>query len=79
MFARLVLPLAAFAVRVTAQAFEPQDFNVTAALENLGVDVSELPDSSLAARSLQPCALAVSTVLLVQYNFDAVRYADHTV
>jgi hypothetical protein len=76
MFARLVLPLAAFAARVTAQVFEPQDFNVTAALVKLGVDVSELPmspDSSLTARSLQPCALAVSPALRLQYNFDAVR------
>jgi len=69
MFARLVVPLAALAARVTAQGtavFEPLDFNVTAALENLGVDVLALPEpenSTIAERSLfQPCALAVSPV-----------------
>jgi hypothetical protein len=66
MFARLVVPLAALAARVIAQTstFEPLDFNVTAALENLGVDVSALPEpdnSTIAERSLfQPCTLAVS-------------------
>jgi hypothetical protein len=66
MFARLVVPLAALAAHVSAQTstFEPVDFNVTAALEKLGVDVSVLPEpekSTIAERSLlQPCALAVS-------------------
>ncbi|KAH6632927.1 FAD binding domain-containing protein [Boeremia exigua] len=42
-----ILSLAILAVRATAQAggnsFEPQDFNVTAALEDLGVPVATLP------------------------------------
>lgn len=69
MFARLVVPLAAFAACVTAQtgagAFEPVNFNVTAALEELGVDVAVLPEyksSTITGRSLfQPCSLAVSS------------------
>jgi len=63
MFARLVVPLGALAAQVTPQVFEPLDFNVAAALENLGVDVSELPEASLAARSLQSCAAAVSIAM----------------
>lgn len=55
--------------RATAQdsnaIFEPQDFNVTAALEKIGVDVSKIPDpesdSKLTTRSLAPqCSHAAS-------------------
>jgi len=68
MFARLVVPLGALAAQVTPQVFEPLDFNVAAALENLGVDVSELPEASLAARSLQSCAAACNSLNVVFGN-----------
>lgn len=68
-FARIV-PALTLAARVTAQStFEPQDFNVTAALENIGVDVATLPEPeeanyetpTRAKRSLEGlCSLAVS-------------------
>jgi hypothetical protein len=78
MFTRIVVPLiTALAARVAAQSFEPSEFNVTAALQNLGVDVSELPTPSLAERSLSlPCALAVSTELLF-LRLCEVLNADH--
>ena len=68
-FARVVpVAVAAFAAGVAAQAtsaIEPQDFNVTAALESLGVDVEALPEApadtpSAQRRALTPCSLAVS-------------------
>ena len=52
----------------TILTFEPQDFNVSAALESLGVDVSTLPDPestspTLNERSLfASCSLAVSWI-----------------
>ena len=52
--------------QIGSGTFEPQDFNVTAALEDLGVAVEALPEpgnatASLAERSLfAPCSLAVS-------------------
>jgi hypothetical protein len=63
-----LVPLAALATSATAQAssavFEPHDFDPTAALQDLGVNVSTLPEpnnSTLTARSpFSPCALAVS-------------------
>jgi hypothetical protein len=59
-----LVSLAALAVGVAAQAtFEPEDFDPTVALENLGVDVSILPgpESNFGARSyFATCALAVS-------------------
>ena len=67
-FARIV-PVVTLAARVTAQAtFEPQDFNVTAALEDIGVDVSTLPEPEPEHEtpgrrkrfSGTPCSLAVS-------------------
>lgn len=61
---------AVLAARVTAQGngtiFEPQNFNVTAALQDIGVNISTLPDSEpetydFSKRSLfAPCLLAVS-------------------
>jgi hypothetical protein len=56
--------LAALTAGVIAQAiFEPQDFDPAAALQDLGVNVSVLPEpnnSTLTARSpFSPCALAV--------------------
>ena len=52
--------------QIGSGTFEPQDFNVTAALEDLGVAVEALPEpgnatASLAERSLfAQCSLAVS-------------------
>jgi len=64
-------PVVALAACVGAQAsgaaFEPQDFNITAALENLGVDVSTLPEpaNALNARvSDSQCSHAVSFVTI---------------
>tara|TARA_R110002003_G_scaffold58_18_gene5248 strand:- start:24579 stop:24788 length:210 start_codon:yes stop_codon:yes gene_type:complete len=68
MFVRFVILPAALVARIAAQSspFEPPDFNVTAALENLRVDVSALPepgDSTIAERSgLQACVLAVGVL-----------------
>jgi hypothetical protein len=64
-----VVPLATLAPCVAAQAgvFEPQDFNVTAALEKIGVNVSTLPEpepetSSLGQWWFAPCSLAVGSI-----------------
>jgi len=66
-----LVSIAALAAGVGAQAsgaaFEPQDFNITAALENLGVDVSALPKpaNALNARvSDAQCSHAVSFVTI---------------
>jgi len=72
--ARLV-PLAALAAHSSARAidaFEPQDFNVAAALEKIGVDVATLPDpspetSGVTLRSFTPCSLAVRLVPTVAW------------
>lgn len=65
------VPIAALAAGVGAQAsgavFEPQDFNITAALENLGVDVSALPEpaNTLNARASDAqCSHAVGSSML---------------
>ena len=65
-----IVSLTSLAAGTTAQAgvdgFEPLNFNVTAALEDLGVPVETLPEPSfnssrIAQRSLiAPCSLAVS-------------------
>jgi hypothetical protein len=61
--------IGALAAGVTAQSgsvFEPQDFNITAALEKLGVVVSILPEpaSLLDARSSDAqCSHAVSATM----------------
>ena len=63
--------LAALALAVNAQSsdtdsqvvggIEPTDFNVTSALLDLGVDVSELPAAALVERSSDSaCSIAVS-------------------
>jgi len=67
-----VATLAVCAVSLGTGMFEPQDFNVTAALENIGVDVSTLPEhvSGLIKRSLAPCSLAVC--LMLPYLDDVV-------
>jgi hypothetical protein len=47
-------------------AFEPQDFNITAALESLGIDVSALPQpaNKFNVRSSDlPCSNAVSITI----------------
>jgi hypothetical protein len=91
MFLRLVVPLACLAAYVAARdgagAFEPENFNVTKALEGLGVDVEVLPKperSTIAGRSsFRPCSLAVSTreVLLMELMLTviAVYVSEHTV
>lgn len=77
---RSLLPLGAFAARATAQdsntIFEPQDFNVTAALEKLGVDVSKIPesDSILTSRSsAAQCSHAVSYPHTLKEIYQALR------
>jgi hypothetical protein len=61
-----LVPIGVLAVGVGAQAsdvFEPSDFNITAALESLGVDVSALPEpaNTINARvSSAKCSHAVS-------------------
>ncbi|XP_014557126.1 hypothetical protein COCVIDRAFT_15519 [Bipolaris victoriae FI3] len=75
---RSLLPLGAFAARATAQdsntIFEPQDFNVTAALEKLGVDVSEIPesDSILTSRSSAAQCSHACTALSILLSPDQV-------
>ena len=58
----LLLSLGGLAGIVNAQAYEPADFNVTAALEELGIEVSELPPlANLAKRAgTGACSAAVS-------------------
>ncbi|KAF2114827.1 FAD binding domain-containing protein [Lophiotrema nucula] len=76
-FARVVpVAVAAFAASVAGQAtspIEPQDFNVTAALENIGVDVEALPDppaetSAVQRRTLTPCSLACTSLAILFGN-----------
>ncbi|KAF2704599.1 FAD-binding domain-containing protein [Pleomassaria siparia CBS 279.74] len=72
----ITLALAAGVItQASGAAFEPQDFNVTAALENIGVDVSALPEpkeSDLSKRSLlAPCSLAC-TALTILFGTDKV-------
>jgi hypothetical protein len=71
-----LVPIGVLAAGAAAQAsssiFEPQDFNVTAALENLGVDVGALPvpASRLNARySSAQCSLAVSLIVMQRFYF----------
>jgi hypothetical protein len=91
MFARFFVPLACLAACITAQngaaAFESEKFNVTKALEELGVDVKVLPKtegSTIAGRSaLKPCALAVSTIdvllMMLMLTTISVCFPNHTV
>ena len=60
------LLLAASAVTVLAQTFEPADFNVTEALLEHGVNVTAIPElSGLAERSSTAgCSIAVSPTTL---------------
>lgn len=69
-----IVALTAFAAGTLAQtasdSFEAQDFNVTVALENLGVDVGTWPKSPSETTSptgrrssFAPCSLAVSVDL----------------
>lgn len=61
MLTQLYCLTAALAVGALAQVIEPTDFNVTEALENLGVEVEELPIADLESRSTNAaCAVAVS-------------------
>ncbi|KAJ4985186.1 hypothetical protein SVAN01_09322 [Stagonosporopsis vannaccii] len=76
------ISLVTLAAAATAQAdgdgFEPQDFNVTEALADLGVPVEELPEapsetSTLDTRSLfAPCSLAQCTSLKLLFGGDQV-------
>jgi hypothetical protein len=63
---KTVLSLGALVAAVSAQtgAFEPADFNITAALIANGVNVSAIPQlSGLVERSsLSACSIAVSPV-----------------
>jgi len=80
--------VAALAAGVTAQTssstFEPQDFNATAALEQIGVDVSSLPELNKRSNTAT-CTLAVSPrpshvnrVHLVTSNNTTVQRFDYT-
>ncbi|KAH7069218.1 FAD binding domain-containing protein [Paraphoma chrysanthemicola] len=68
MISRFIIPLAFLAACGTAQdgPFEPADFDVTAALADLGIDASALPppvNATVAERSgSQSCALACSSL-----------------
>ncbi|KAL8880398.1 MAG: hypothetical protein Q9198_002184 [Flavoplaca austrocitrina] len=57
----------ALALRVTAQKFEPDDFNVTQALVDRGVNVTAIPGlSSLAGQSSnQACSIACNALQMV--------------
>ncbi|KNG44766.1 fad binding domain-containing protein [Stemphylium lycopersici] len=63
-----LVPLGALAAGATAQSnssvFEPQDFNVTSALEKLGIDVSALPAPDAQSRSA-PCAHACTALAIL--------------
>jgi hypothetical protein len=91
-FARII-PLAALASGTTTKAidesFEPDDFNVTAALHNLGVVVETLPQPPpVAPRSdkkitFASCPLAVSMLFMLRCRgfsklITAVRILEHT-
>ncbi|KAH8173740.1 FAD binding domain-containing protein [Sarocladium implicatum] len=67
----VILSLGGLARYVSAQAYEPSDFNVTAALGELGIEVSELPPlASLEKRGEKgsgsaSCSAACSTLSLL--------------
>ncbi|KAI4954752.1 hypothetical protein J4E86_006062 [Alternaria arbusti] len=73
-----LVSIAALAAGVGAQAsdaaFEPQDFNITAALENLGVDVSVLPEpaNALNARVSDAQCSHACTALTILFGTDKV-------
>ncbi|KAF2004707.1 FAD-binding domain-containing protein [Amniculicola lignicola CBS 123094] len=84
-----IVPVAVLAAGIKAQAtggavFEPQGFNVTAALESLGVDVSALPEvepetPGLSGRSsYAPCPLACSSLTYL-FGSDNVLYEGSAV
>jgi hypothetical protein len=70
-----IIPLAALATGATTQAigenFEPDDFNVTAALQSLGVAIETLPQPppvvtrSEKRSSFASCPLAVSILFML--------------
>ncbi|KAF2131847.1 FAD binding domain-containing protein [Dothidotthia symphoricarpi CBS 119687] len=72
-----IISVPALAASVAAQAsgtiFEPQDFNVTAALEDIGVDVSILPEAPALSKksSFTPCSFAC-TSLTILFGHDQV-------
>jgi hypothetical protein len=62
------LSIIAAGVSALVEVIEPQDFDVEAALENIGIDLSTLPQSEAESSTLNTrsstasCSLAVSTV-----------------
>jgi hypothetical protein len=62
-FPVILLSLGGLVGSVDAQAYEPADFNVTTALEELGIDVSQLPPLSDLSRRGDTglCSAAVSS------------------
>lgn len=63
-FLVVLLSLGGLVGSTAAQAYEPADFNVTLALEDLGIDVSQLPPlSSIAKRGkADACSAAVGSL-----------------
>lgn len=67
-----VIPIAAIVARAIALVFEPENFNATAALQDLGVNLSSLSSTNaLAQRPVSaPCSLAASTTLEELTTFE---------
>ena len=74
MRAACIVPWVALAAHVIAQAgnslpdFEPHGFNVTSALEDLGVNVSTIPDPQSSSPILNGRSLAAKCSLAVGHN-----------